>query len=104
MKTATTTPKKLSNNEKATNRVAKAIAAKHILAAYSPTLCQSLSIGTYNQAVDIGNRFAILGGGSRYTRNVPVELVFKTAEEAAHCFVSLVGSTRAREVAIKRGF
>ncbi len=95
---------KLSNNEKAANRVAKAIAAGKILRSYSPTANQNISVGSFRQAVDAGVRFATLGENSRYPGTEVEERLFKTAEEAAYRFVSLVGSTRAREVAVKQGF
>ena len=100
MKTET----KLSNNEKAANRVAKAIAAGKVLLSHSPTAKQNITVGSYRQAVDTGIRFATLGENSRYNNKEVEERLFKTAEEAAYRFVSLVGSTRAREVAIKHGF
>lgn len=91
-------PKKPSHNDKAVARVVDVLARGKILKAYSPLDHEDVTVGPYHEAVDRGNRFAVIGW-----RGQSPQRVFRTALEAAHSFVGRVGSTRAREAAIYSG-
>lgn len=85
---------KLSNNEKAVCRVVEALKRGRVLTAYNALDRETTTAGTYNEAVDCGHRFAVIGwrtGRQTLTR---------TVEDAAWSFVSRVGSTRAREASL----
>lgn len=89
-------PKKLSHNDKAEARVVECLKAGKVLKAYSPITHEDLTVGPYQEAVDTGKRFAIIGTKTDYITR------WATAEEAAGAFVAgRVGSTRAREAAIQ---
>ena len=87
---------KLTNNDKAAARVEAAIEAGHVLVAYAPLKRCNVSVGTYHEAFDKGVRYAVIGYSG-----ADVHRGYKTALDAAYGFVGYVGSTRAREAAIK---
>lgn len=90
----------MTNNEKAAQRVASAIAKGRVVKAYNVLHRQETSVGPYHEAVDRGYSFAVFGYGGPHGG---FEETFRTATQAAREFVRRVGSTRAREAAIKVG-
>lgn len=90
-------PVKLSHNDKAAARVTEAIKAGRILTAYAPLTHEDTTVGPYKEAVDAGKRFAVIGVKTGHITR------WATAEEAAWAFVvDRVGSTRAREAAMRK--
>lgn len=87
------------HHDTAVARVAEAIEDGHILKSYSPLYGnETTTVGPYNEAVDRGMRYACIGWlKPHYSQSKGLESRFKTAEEAADCFVSRVGSTRAND-------
>ena len=91
---------KLSNHEKARQRVEAALEAGRLLKGYDALAHAKLYVGPYRQAVDNGIRFAVIAWGWRADGGGRAQYEFKTAAEAAEQFTGRVGSTRAREAAI----
>ncbi len=82
-----------TNDEKAAARVEAAIKQDVTLHAWNALDREDTSVGPYHEAVDRGMQYAVFGKSRRD--------VFNTADGAAWCFVRRVGSTRAREAALK---
>jgi len=76
-------------------RVIERINAGRVLKAYNALAHEDTTVGPYSEAVDRGNRFAVIGWRNRWPANE-----VRTAREAAELFVDRVGTGRAREAVL----
>lgn len=88
--------KKPSNDEKAAAHVKAAIEAGAVVKSFGPD--GDFTVGPYAKAVG-PSCFALFGYGTRVPE--PYQAREDTAERVAHLFVSCVGSTRARDAALR---
>ena len=92
-------PRKLTRDEVAAARVAQLIEARVVLVAHNHLAAEDTTVGPYQEAVDRGYRFAVIGDKGRAEQRLGVGREFRTSTDAAAAFVGRVGSTRANDAA-----